>query len=65
MSSTEAELGGIVIGVAEGMGLQSLVADLGTQVELEVHADAIAAIGIFRRRGIGKVRHLVVGQPWV
>jgi hypothetical protein len=31
----------------------------------EVHADSSAAIGICRRRGIGKVRHLAVAQLWV
>ena len=32
---------------------------------LAVHADSSAAIGICRRAGIGKVRHLAVGQLWV
>jgi len=32
---------------------------------LSVHADSSAAIGICRRSGIGRVRHLAVGQLWV
>ena len=65
LSSGEAELGGLVKGVGEGLGLQALLTDLGYTPELEVHADSAAAIGICRRSGIGKVRHLAVGQLWV
>ena len=65
LSSGEAELGGVVKGVGEGLGLQALLTDLGYTPELEVHADSAAAIGICRRSGIGKVRHLAVGQLWV
>ena len=39
--------------------------DLGIETCLDVLADSSAAIGICRRTGIGKVRHLVVGQLWV
>ena len=39
--------------------------DLGIEAGLEVLADSSVAIGICRRTGIGKVRHLVVGQIWV
>ena len=65
LSSGEAELGGIVKGIAEGLGLKSLAADLGIAVGVQVYADSAAAIGICRRSGIGRVRHLAVGQLWV
>merc|ERR1712122_122004 len=65
LSSGEAELGGIVKGIAEGLGLKSLAADLGLPVDVHVYADSAAAIGICRRSGIGRVRHLAVGQLWV
>ena len=39
--------------------------DLGLQLSLALHADSSAAIGICRRAGIGRVRHLAVGQLWV
>ena len=32
---------------------------------LEIKSDAAAAIGICRRRGLGKVRHLAVADLWV
>ena len=65
LSSGEAELAGIVKGSGEGLGLVSVVADLGTDVSLTVLADSSAAIGICRRTGIGRARHLAVGQLWV
>ena len=65
LSSGEAELAGIVKGAAEGMGLASVAQDLGIETHLRVCADSSAAIGICRRSGIGRVRHLAVGQLWV
>ena len=65
LSSGEAELAGIVKGTAEALGLQSLASDLGFEVKVRVHADSSAAIGICKRSGIGRVRHLAVGQLWI
>ena len=65
LSSGEAELNGIVKGVCEGMGMRSLAADFGINLQVKVYADASAAIGICRRTGVGRVRHLAVGQLWV
>ena len=65
LSSGEAELGGVVKGAAESLGLRSLARDLGLDFGIELHADSAAAIGICRRTGIGRVRHLAVGQLWV
>merc|ERR1712004_369930 len=65
LSYGEAELGGVVKAAAEGIGLQSLAQDLGLDFSLQLYADSSAAIGICRRTGIGRVRHLAVGQLWV
>ena len=65
LSSAEAELTGICRGATQGLGLQSLAADLGISLHLDVHTDSIAAIGICRRRGLGKVRHLATADLWV
>ncbi len=65
LSSGEAELGAVVRGFSEALGLQSVARDLGVELQPEVHADSSAAIGICRRSGIGKVRHLAVAQLWV
>ena len=65
LSSGEAELHGICSGVAMGMGLQSICRDLGFHYKLRLHSDATAAIGIARRRGMGKIRHLDCSDLWV
>ena len=65
LSSGEAELSGILKGSCEGLGVQSVMLDLGEQRDLSIKADSAAAIGICRRLGLGKVRHLAVGQLWV
>ena len=65
LSSAEAELGGVVLGAGEGMGIQAVALDLGISSQLVLHADSAAAIGICNRTGIGRVRHLAVGQLWV
>ena len=65
LSSGEAELGAVVRGFSEALGIQSVARDLGVELAPEVHADSSAAIGICRRSGIGKVRHFAVAQLWV
>ena len=65
LSSAEAELTGICKGASQGLGLQSLARDLGIELQLHVMTDATAAIGIARRRGLGKVRHLATADLWV
>ena len=65
LSSGEAELHGIAMGCAQALGLQSLLRDLGWKIEVKVRSDATAAIGIARRKGLGKVRHLDCTDLWV
>ena len=65
LSSAEAELTGICKGAAQSLGLQSLAADLGIRLDVTVMTDATAAIGIARRRGLGKVRHLATADLWI
>ena len=65
LSSGEAELHGIASGAAQGMGIQSLMRDMGWHADLHLHSDATAAIGIARRKGLGKIRHLDVADLWI
>ena len=60
LSSGESELHGISKGVSVGLGMQSIAKDLGFDISVRIHSDACAAIGIARRRGLGKIRHLDV-----
>ena len=65
LSSGEAELHGIAHGAAQGLGMQSLLIDLGWKMKLRVHSDATAATGICRRQGLGKIRHLATTDMWI
>ena len=65
LSSGQAELAAVVRVTAEGMGLVSVLKDFGVQETLEVRSDATAAIGMVKREGLGRVRHLAVGDLWV
>ena len=65
LSSAEAELHGISKGAAQGIGLRSVAQDLCMTLTIKVLTDAAAAIGIVRRRSLGKVRHLDVTDLWL
>ena len=65
LSSGEAELAGIGSGMAQALGIQSLAADMGWSLKPRVFSDATAAIGISKRRGLGKIRHLHTADLWV
>ena len=65
LSSAEAELGGITKGASISMGLRSVAADLGLHWTLTLQTDSTAAVGICRRRGLGKIRHLAAADLWV
>ena len=64
LSSGEAELHGIAAGITQGLGMQSIARDLGISIGIRIHTDATAAMGICRRRGLGKIRHLDVTDLW-
>ena len=44
--------------------MKSIAHDLGFQIGIRFHSDATAALGICRRRGLGKIRHLDVTDLW-
>ena len=65
LSSGEAELHGICYGASQALGLQALLKDIGWTVRIRIHSDATAAIGMCRRKGLGKVRHLATSDLWI
>lgn len=65
LSSAEAELYAIVKATAEGMGVQSILKDFGRKAKVHLMADASAALGIVRRKGLGRMRHLDTDLLWV
>lgn len=64
LSSGEAELKGIAEGLAQAIGLQTIAKYLGFDLTIDVHSDATAAIGIARRRGMGRIRHIDCTDLW-
>ena len=65
LSSAEAELISLVKGAAEGIGLTNLLGDLGSASKVTLSTDATAAIGVCRRSGVGRIRHLGVRLLWI
>ncbi|MDA8582761.1 reverse transcriptase domain-containing protein [bacterium] len=65
LSSGEAELIAMVKATAEGLGILSLAQDWKLDKTLIVLADSTAALGIVKRKGAGKLRHINVGMLWI
>ena len=65
LSSGEAELVAMVRTSTEVMGMIQLAADWGLQIGGEILADSAAALGVVKRKGCGKLRHVKVGQLWI
>ena len=65
LSSGEAELIALVKTSSEVIGIIQMAADWGEEVSGEVFTDSAAALGVTRRSGCGKLRHVRVGNLWV
>ena len=65
-SSAEAELYGVIRAATEGLGMLTLMKDMGLKnAKLQLHLDAAAAKGIIERKGLNKVRHIDVNMLWL
>ena len=51
--------------MSQAIGLRSIASDLGMPFKLTIKTDATAAMGMCRRLGVGKVRHLDTALLWV
>ena len=65
LSSGEAEVVGVTEACAIAFGYRSLPSDLGLRLSCKVWTDSSAAIGICKRQGLGKLRHLDTQMLWV
>ena len=65
LSSGEGEVVGVTRAAAVALGFRSLLADFGIKLSARVWTDSFAAIGICKRQGLGKVRHLDTQMLWV
>ena len=65
VSSAESGLYATLPAVSETLGLISMAKDLGYTLKGQVLGDANAALGIIRRKGLGKTRHIDTSHLWV
>ena len=65
LSTGEAELYALNKVAAQSLGLQSLLNDLGIDIDVRLHTDATTGRAIATRRGLGKVRHIAVNELWL
>ena len=65
LSSGEAELIAAVKTSTKVIGILQLAKDWGEDAEGEVFVDSSAAIGMVRRKGNAKMRHVRVGMFWI
>ena len=65
LSSGEAELVAAVKTSVEILGIKQMAEEWGLEVDGSVYVDSSAALGVTRRVGCGKMRHVKVGLLWV
>ena len=65
LSSGESEYYAMVKGGSVGLGIRSMLGEMGVEVQVAIKSDASAAIGMVKRRGLGRVRHIDVSQLWI
>ena len=65
LSSGEAEFVAQVKGASVGIGMQSVVRDMGRKDSMRLHIDSTASEGIANRVGVGNIRHVDTGLLWI
>ena len=65
LSSGEAELIAVVKMSTEVIGILQLAHEWGDDLTGNIYVDSSAALGIVKRKGNGKMRHIRVGQLWI
>ena len=65
LSSAEAELVALVRASTEALGFAQMCAEFRIPMRCQIFVDSSAALGVVGRRGVGRVRHLKLGQLWV
>ena len=65
LSSAEAELYAAITACSETLGFLSLLKDYQIHANGKVMSDASAALGIIRRQGLGRTRHIHTSYLWI
>ena len=63
--SGEAEHYGMVKDAAAGLGHQAIMSDYGVDLPVRMWSDSSAALGIAKRSGLGRIRHLDTNTLWL
>ena len=64
-STAEAELYSVIKGACDGLSMQTLMNDLGTNIGINLCLDASAAKGILEMSGLSTMRHMDVNHLWL
>ena len=65
LSSGESEYYGIFKGAAAGLGHQAIMNDYGVNMPVRLWSDSSAALGIAKRSGLVRIRHLDTNTLWL
>ena len=65
LSSAEAELYAAIKACSETLGFLSLLKDYQIHTTGKIMSDASAALGIIKRQGLGRTRHIHTSYLWV
>ena len=65
LSSGEAEFYSLTKGCDNSLGMQSLLMDLGIELDIRVMTDASTGKAIASCRGLGKLRHIATHELWI
>jgi len=65
LSSGEAELVAMVKMTSEAIGMTQLAGEWEIEMKANMYADSSAALGVVKRRGCGKLRHVKIGMLWI
>ena len=64
LSSGEAEYNAAIKGIGNVLGTQAFAEDLGVRLKCVLGVDSSAALGMLKRTGLGKVRHIATPLLW-
>ena len=65
LSTAAAEYYAVFTGAVEGLGIQSMMADMGVTTQVRVWTDSNAAKAIASRRGLDETRHVELKYLWL
>ena len=65
LSGSESEFYAAPTASEEGLGIRSVAKDMGIELAGEVRGDAPVALGIIKRKGLGRSRCIDTGLQWI